>query len=158
VRDNETLARVIGVPVLKTKLVAFALSSAIIGIVGALWAFTCLRMVEPQGFNLHRSFDILFIIGGLATIRGAYLGAGRIVGFPLLLSRLGAIAFGGVIHSGVQEPIHRIIISTLILIFLIAGPNGLPAMLDRLTKQSRYHVFPETYRLGRVGLISAAQP
>ena len=78
VRDNETAARVIGVPVLRTKLVAFALSSAIIGVAGVLWAFTYLRTVEPAGFNLDRSFQILFIviIGGLATIRGTFLGAG----------------------------------------------------------------------------------
>jgi branched-chain amino acid transport system permease protein len=139
VRDNETAARVIGVPVLHTKLVAFALSSAIIGIAGVLWAFTYLRTVEPEGFNLDRSFDVLFIIiiGGLATIRGAFLGAGLIVAFPLLLSRLGAFAFGGVIDSGMQELIQRIIIGTLILIFLIAEPNGLSAILDRLTKRLR---------------------
>lgn len=74
VRDNETAARVIGVPVLRTKLLAFAISSFIIGIAGVLWAFTYLRTVEPAGFNLDRSFQILFIIiiGGLASIRGAF--------------------------------------------------------------------------------------
>ncbi len=40
IRDDETAAQIIGVPVLKTKLVAFALSSAIIGVAGFLWAFT----------------------------------------------------------------------------------------------------------------------
>ncbi len=89
VRDNETAARIIGVPVLKTKLLAFAVSSFIIGVAGALWAFAYLRTVEPAGFNLDRSFQILFIIiiGGLATIRGAFLGAALIVVFPLILSR-----------------------------------------------------------------------
>lgn len=136
VRDNETAARVIGVPVLQTKLVAFAISSGIIGIAGVLWAFTYLRTVEPEGFNLDRSFDVLFIIiiGGLATIRGAFLGAGLIVAFPLILSRLGALALGSVIDSGTQELIQRIIIGTLILIFLIAEPNGLSAILDRLKR------------------------
>jgi branched-chain amino acid transport system permease protein len=136
VRDNETAARVIGVPVLQTKLVAFAISSGIIGIAGVLWAFTYLRTVEPEGFNLDRSFDVLFIIiiGGLATIRGAFLGAGLIVAFPLILSRLGALALGSVIDSGTPELIHRIIIGTLILIFLIAEPNGLSAILDRLKR------------------------
>lgn len=74
VRDNETAARIIGVPVLKTKLLAFAISSFIIGIAGVLWAFAYLRTVEPAGFNLDRSFQVLFIviIGGLASIRGAF--------------------------------------------------------------------------------------
>ncbi len=73
----------------ETKLLAFAISSFIIGVAGVLWAFAYLRTVEPDGFNLDRSFQILFIviIGGLATIRGAFFGAALIVVFPLLLSR-----------------------------------------------------------------------
>ncbi|MDD2544824.1 MAG: branched-chain amino acid ABC transporter permease, partial [Burkholderiaceae bacterium] len=93
VRDNELAARVMGVPVLRTKLLAFALSSFIVGVAGVLWGFVYLRTVEPAGFNLDRSFQIFFIIiiGGLATIRGAFLGAALIVVFPLLLSRLGQL-------------------------------------------------------------------
>ena len=90
----------IGVPVLRTKLLAFASSPSIIGVAGVLWAFAYLRTVEPAGFNLDRSFQILFIIiiGGLASIRGAFLGAAFIVVLPLLLSRLGAPLFGGVVR------------------------------------------------------------
>jgi branched-chain amino acid transport system permease protein len=137
VRDNETAARVIGVPVLRTKLMAFALSSAIIGIAGVLWAFAYVRTVEPAGFNLDRSFQILFIIiiGGLATIRGAFLGAALIVVFPLLMSRVAALAFGGVVDSGVLELVQRIVIGTIIILFLIAEPNGLSAILDRLKQR-----------------------
>ncbi|OYU40794.1 MAG: branched-chain amino acid ABC transporter permease [Pseudorhodobacter sp. PARRP1] len=137
IRDNETAAQIIGVPVLKTKLVAFAISSAIIGVAGFLWAFTYLRTVEPAGFDHDRSFDVLFIIiiGGLATLRGAFLGAGLIVVFPLLLSRLSALAFGGMIDSGVLELVQRIILGTLIIAFLVAEPNGLAAILDRAKRR-----------------------
>ncbi len=48
VRDNETAAKVIGVPVLKTKLVVFALSSAIIGIAGAIWASPICARWNPR--------------------------------------------------------------------------------------------------------------
>jgi branched-chain amino acid transport system permease protein len=139
VRDNETAARVIGVPVLRSKLVVFALSSAIIGIAGAIWAFAYLRTVEPAGFNLDRSFQILFIIiiGGLATIRGAFLGAALIVVLPLLLSRLAGLAFGGVLDAGVLELVQRIFFGALIIVFLIAEPNGLSAILDRITARAR---------------------
>lgn len=134
VRDNETAARVIGVPVLKTKLLAFALSSGIIGIAGVLWAFAYVRTVEPAGFNLDRSFQILFIIiiGGLATIRGAFLGAALIVVLPLFLSRFAAFALGGMVDSGVLELVQRILIGSIIILFLIAEPNGLSSILDRL--------------------------
>jgi branched-chain amino acid transport system permease protein len=134
VRDNEVAARVLGVPVLRTKLFAFAFSSFIIGVAGVLWAFAYLRTVEPHGFNLDRSFSVLFIIiiGGLASLRGAFFGAALIVVFPLLLSRLAALAFGGVIDSGVLDMTQRIILGALIIVFLIAEPDGLVALWDRV--------------------------
>lgn len=140
VRDNETAARLIGVPVLKTKLLAFAISSFIIAVAGVLWAFAYLRTVEPHGFNLDRSFQILFIIiiGGLATIRGAFFGAALIVVLPLVLSRAGALIFGNVFDSGVLDMSQRILIGLLIIIFLIAEPKGLVALWDRLTKRLFY--------------------
>lgn len=139
VRDNETAAKVIGVPVLRTKLWAFALSSAIIGLAGVLWAFTYLRTVEPAGFNLDRSFQILFIaiIGGLATIRGAFLGAALIVVFPLLLARATGLIFDGSIDAGVIKLIERIVLGATIILFLIAEPEGLSAILSRATARIR---------------------
>ena len=133
VRDHELAARVIGVPVLRTKLLAFAVSSFIVGVAGVLWAFVYLRTVEPAGFNLDRSFQILFIviIGGLATIRGAFLGAALIVVFPLLLSRLGSALFGGWFDSGVLDMSQRIVLGALIIVFLIAEPDGLAALWSR---------------------------
>ena len=139
VRDNETAARVVGIPVLRTKLMAFALSSAIIGVAGVLWSFTYLRTIEPEGFNLDRSFQILFIaiIGGLATLRGAFLGAGLIVVFPLLLARGSGLILEGGLDAGTVQLLQRIILGTTIIAFLIAEPNGLSAMLDRAMARVR---------------------
>ncbi|MDP9893812.1 branched-chain amino acid transport system permease protein [Variovorax boronicumulans] len=137
VRDNELAARVIGVPVLRTKLLAFAVSSFIVGVAGVLWGFVYLRTVEPAGFNLDRSFQILFIviIGGLATIRGAFFGAALIVVFPLLLSRVGSFLFGGWFDSGVLDMSQRIVLGALIIFFLAVEPQGLVALWDRARKR-----------------------
>ena len=134
VRDHETAARIVGVPVLRAKLTAFALSSFIIGVAGVLWAFAYLRTVEPDGFNLDRSFQVLFIIivGGLSTIRGAYLGALLIVVLPLLLSRLSVAIFGGAVDAGSLDMIQRVVIGVAIIGFLIAEPDGLAALSQRL--------------------------
>ncbi|MGR9159723.1 branched-chain amino acid ABC transporter permease [Rhizobium leguminosarum] len=139
IRDNETAARIIGVPVLRTKLLAFALSSFIIGVAGVLWAFAYLRTVEPAGFNLDRSFQILFIviIGGLATIRGAFLGAALMVVFPVVLSRVGSFLLGDLFDSGVLDMSQRIVIGALIIAFLILEPDGLAALGRRLTGRFR---------------------
>jgi branched-chain amino acid transport system permease protein len=133
VRDQETAAAVTGIPVLRSKLQAFAFSSFIIGIAGVLWAFAYLRTVEPAGFNLDRSFQILFIviIGGLASIRGAFFGAALMVIFPLLLARAGEGVLGTLFNSGVLEMSQHIIVGLLIIAFLIAEPSGLTALIDR---------------------------
>lgn len=137
IRDNDTAARIIGIPVLKTKLLAFAISSFIIGVAGVIWAFAYLRTVEPAGFDLDRSFQILFIIiiGGLASIRGAFLGAALIVVFPLVLSRLGGFLLGDLFDSGVLDMSQRIVLGALIILFLILEPDGLVALWDRVRRR-----------------------
>jgi branched-chain amino acid transport system permease protein len=137
IRDNETAARIIGIPVLKTKLLAFAISSFIIGVAGVIWAFAYLRTVEPAGFDLDRSFQILFIIiiGGLASIRGAFFGAALIVVFPLALSRLGSFLLGDLFDSGVLDMSQRIVLGALIILFLILEPDGLVALWDRVRRR-----------------------
>ncbi|EJN02537.1 branched-chain amino acid ABC transporter permease [Phyllobacterium sp. YR531] len=138
VRDNETAARIIGVPVLKTKLIAFGVSSFVIGIAGVLWAFAYLRTVEPAGFNLDRSFQILFIIiiGGLASIRGAFFGAALLVVTPLILSRVGSFLLGDFFDSGVLDMSQRIVLGGLIILFLILEPDGLVSFWDRIRKRT----------------------
>src|SRR5207247_422121 len=77
VRDMDVAAEVIGIPMLRTKLLAFAVSSFYCGVAGALWAFAYLGTVEPEAYSLDLSFRILFmiIIGGVGSILGAFLGA-----------------------------------------------------------------------------------
>jgi branched-chain amino acid transport system permease protein len=146
VRDNEVAAKIIGVPVLKTKLLAFGFSSFLIGIAGVLWGFAYLRTVEPDGFNLNRSFQILFIIiiGGLASIRGAFFGAAFMVVFPLFLSRVGSALLGQQFDSGILDLTQRIFIGALIIVFLIAEPNGLVALWERLARRLFKPLTPET--------------
>jgi branched-chain amino acid transport system permease protein len=134
IRDSELAARVLGVKVLRTKLFIFAVSSFYIGVAGVLWSFAYLRTVEPDGFDLDRSFQILFviIIGGLASIRGAFLGAAFIVVLPLLLSRLGAVVLGPGFDTGLVDLVQKIILGALIILFLRVEPAGLSALLARL--------------------------
>ena len=104
---------------------------------GTSWPSAITR--PPQGSSacrLDRSFQILFIviIGGLATIRGAFFGAAIIVVLPLLLSRLSAALLGAEVDSGVLDMIQRVILGVLIIAFLIAEPDGLAALVDRVVK------------------------
>jgi branched-chain amino acid transport system permease protein len=127
VRDMDSAAAVIGIPILRTKLLAFALSSFYLGVAGALWAFTYLGTVEPNGFDLARSFQILFIIliGGLGSILGNFLGAAFMVLLPVLLSNLAGFLSHGAIDPGQMENVQKMLFGTLIIVFLIKEPAGL---------------------------------
>lgn len=142
VRDMDTAAAVIGISVPKTKLLAFAISSFYLGISGALWAFTYLGTVEPHGFDLSRSFQILFIIiiGGMGSILGNFLGAAFIVLFPILLSNLTSSLLAGAIDPGQLENFQKMIFGALIIFFLIKEPNGLAKVWQ--TAKQRLRVWP----------------
>lgn len=141
-RDNEIAAGIVGVPVIKTKMLAFGLSSFVIGIAGVLWAFTYVRTIEPIGYDLDRSFQILFIIiiGGMATIRGAFLGAAFIVGFPLVFSGVGLMIFGSAFDSGAVELTQRIVNGIIVITLLIYEPDGLAALFNRFRTSRRQRI------------------
>src|SRR3989441_3118392 len=76
VRDMDVAASVIGIPMMKTKLLAFAISSFYCGVAGGPPAFCYLGTVEPEAYSLDLSFRILFmiIIGGMGSILGSFPG------------------------------------------------------------------------------------
>ena len=73
IRDMDVAAEVIGIRPVYAKLSAFAVSSFIVGVAGALWGFVYLGSWEPAAFSIDRSFQLLFmvIIGGMGSIAGA---------------------------------------------------------------------------------------
>jgi len=132
VRDMDTAASVIGIPIARVKLLAFAVSSFYLGVAGALWAFAYVGTVEPHGFDLTRSFQILFIIiiGGLGSVAGSFIGAAFIVLFPILLSTLASGYLGDVIDPGNVQNAQKIVFGSLIIWFLIKEPDGLVRLLQ----------------------------
>src|SRR5687767_15097391 len=147
VRDMDVAASVIGIPMMKTKLLAFAISSFYCGVAGALYAYTYLGTVEPEAFTLDLSFRVLFmiIIGGVGSILGSFLGAAFITLFPIVLSvgsGLIAHGFGVEISHAAVSNLELMIFGGLIIFFLIVEPNGL-ARLWQITKEKlRLWPFP----------------
>ena len=147
VRDMDVAASVIGIPMMKTKLLAFAISSFYCGVAGALYAYTYLGTVEPEAFTLDLSFRILFmvIIGGVGSILGSFLGAAFITLLPILLSVLS----GAFSHATGIEPSHAvvsnlelIIFGGLIIFFLIVEPHGLARLWQIAKEKLRLWPFP----------------
>jgi branched-chain amino acid transport system permease protein len=139
VRDMDTAAAVVGIPILKTKLGAFATSAFFCGVAGALWAFTYLGTVEPHGFDLDRSFQILFIviIGGLGSVAGAFLGAAFIVLLPIFMDLVATRFFAGVVDPGHLENIQKVVFGGLIIFFLIKEPEGLARLVETAWERVR---------------------
>ncbi|MFJ3368343.1 branched-chain amino acid ABC transporter permease [Pseudomonas sp. NPDC086251] len=145
VRDMDTAAAVIGIRLFKAKLLAFAISGFYLGIAGSLWAFAYLGTVEPHGFDLSRSFQVLFIIiiGGLGSVLGNVLGAAFIVLFPILLANVCGLLPTGLIDSGQLENIQKMLFGALIIAFLIKEPEGLARLWQRFRQRAR--VWPLRY-------------
>ena len=144
VRDMDVAAEVIGIRLLATKLTAFGVSSFYCGIAGALWAFAYLGTVEPQAFDLTRSFQVLtmVIIGGLGSVLGSFLGAGFIVLFPFFLTVVLRGVFGSSLRPGLLPNIELFIFGSLIIFFLIVEPLGVARLWQIAKEKLRLWPFP----------------
>jgi branched-chain amino acid transport system permease protein len=143
----DVAASVIGIPMMKTKLLAFAISSFYCGVAGALYAYTYLGTVEPEAFTLDLSFRILFmiIIGGVGSILGSFLGAAFITLLPIFLNVLfGAIShgFGLEISHAIVSNVELMIFGGLIIFFLIVEPHGLARLWQIAKEKLRLWPFP----------------
>jgi branched-chain amino acid transport system permease protein len=144
VRDMDVAAEVIGIRIMHTKLLAFAVSSFYCGVAGALYAYAYIGTVEPEGFNLDLSFKILFmiIIGGAGSIVGAFLGSAFIVLLPIFLDVLVQDVFAGHLPPSIASNLQLMVFGGLIIFFLIVEPHGL-ARLWQITKEKlRLWPFP----------------
>lgn len=141
VRDMDMAAEVIGFRLMRTKLLAFAVSSFYCGVAGALYAYAYLGTVEPEAYNLDLSFRILFmiIIGGVGSVLGSFLGAAFIVLLPIVLN---IIAHGMALPTSVASNLELMVFGALIIFFLIVEPHGLARLWQIGKEKLRLWPFP----------------
>jgi branched-chain amino acid transport system permease protein len=134
-------------PPVYAKLTAFAVSSFIVGVAGALWGFVHLGAWEPAAFSIDRSFQLLFmvIIGGLGSIMGSFFGAAFIVVLPIFLNQalpaLGGL-IGVTISTAAVAHTEFMIFGALIVFFLIVEPHGLARLWSIGKEKLRLWPFP----------------
>jgi branched-chain amino acid transport system permease protein len=143
IRDMDIAAEIIGIRPLRAKLSAFALSSFVIGLAGALWAFVHLGSWEPLAFSIDRSFELLFmvIIGGVGSILGAFLGAAFITMLPIFLNQLPGI-LGIPLSTAMISNLEFMTFGALIVFFLVVEPQGLARLCAILREKLRLWPFP----------------
>src|SRR5947209_2467097 len=144
VRDMDLAAELIGIRLLPTKLLAFAVSSFYCGVAGAMLVFFWYGGAEAAVFDVNQSFFILFmvIVGGLGSLTGSFFGAALIFILPIAL-RVLAPALGLPLHPSTVEQLQFVIVGALIIFFLVVEPHGL-ARLWQIGKQ-KLRVWPFPY-------------
>lgn len=139
-RDHDIAAAVMGVSMLRYKLLAFMVSSFYAGVAGALVAFCWVGAASAQEYELQVSIGILgmIIIGGLGSVLGSYLGAAFITLLPILISasmQYGARLIGRpAVVADVLANAEHIVFGVLILYFLIKEPQGLARLWERFAE------------------------
>lgn len=141
IRDRDISAEVLGIPLLRYKLLSFGLSSFYAGVAGGLWAYF-FRVVTPESFPLIMSIFFLaaIIVGGMGTMLGSILGAL----FMTLVPELLKLVVGWLPLSAnatlILSPVRTIVFGALIVGFLIFEPHGLAEIWRRVRRY--FHLWP----------------
>jgi branched-chain amino acid transport system permease protein len=143
IRDRDIAAEIIGVRPLRTKLLAFGISSFYCGVAGAEYVFLYLGSAETLAFDVELSFLVLFmvIIGGLGSVLGSVLGAAFIVLVPIFLTNV-PHTLGMSLPVALQKQIEVMVFGGLIIVFLIVEPNGLARLWQIAKEKLRLWPFP----------------
>ena len=125
IRTNEEVAAVMGVHAARFKLLAFALSSFIVGILGAVAAHRVGSVIPEGTFGIGTTVFALVtpIFGGLYTTVGPILGAGVLAGIEESLRRI--FEDGYLIGYGL-----------VLILSIMFMPKGLVGLWERLTKRT----------------------
>lgn len=136
-REHDVAASVMGVSMLRYKLMAFLVSSFYAGVAGSLVVFGWTGAASVQEYELDVSIKILgmIIVGGLGSVLGPFLGAAFIMLLPILIAVLMqkvAVLLGGAPAAvDTLANAEHIFFGALVLYFLIKEPQGLAKLWDR---------------------------
>jgi branched-chain amino acid transport system permease protein len=143
IRDSEISAQSMGIHLAYYKTLSFAISAALAGIGGALYAHN-LRFLSPDQFNIIQSIDLLLmvVIGGLGSIHGVFFGAVFLITMPQLIS-----ASKGVLPAIVAEApgLKSAVYGAVLVLFVLFEPMG---MYGRWLKIRTYFSLFPFYRKG----------
>jgi branched-chain amino acid transport system permease protein len=123
IRDSEISAQSMGIQLARYKTLSFAVSAALAGIGGALYAHK-LSFISPDQFDILQSIDLLLmvVIGGLGSVHGAFLGAIFLISMPQLIA-LTKDHLPPVI--GQAPGLQAVVYGTVLIAFVLFEPLGL---------------------------------
>ena len=122
IRDSEISASCMGVNLATYKTMSFALSAALTGVAGALYAHK-VSFISPEQFTLLQSIELvtIVILGGVGFVHGAVLGAAFLIVLPQLISLAKDYLPADVGGTGLQA----VVFGLVLIAFIIFEPLGL---------------------------------
>jgi len=123
IRDSEISAQSMGIHLARYKTMSFAISAALAGVGGGLYAHK-LSFISPDQFNIIQSVDLLLmvVIGGLGSVHGAFLGAIFLIAMPQLIS-MGKDFLPAVV--GQAPGLQGLVYGLVLIAFVMFEPLGL---------------------------------
>ena len=123
IRDSEISAQSMGIHLAGYKTLSFALSAAIVGLAGALYAHK-LRFISPDQFGIAQSIDLLLlvVVGGLGSVHGAFLGAIFLITMPQLISLTKDVLPPAI---GQATGLQGLVYGLVLMAFVLFEPMGL---------------------------------
>jgi branched-chain amino acid transport system permease protein len=122
-RDSEISAQSMGITLSVYKSMSFAISAALAGLGGALYAHK-MQFISPEQFSIVQSIDLLLmvVVGGLGSVHGAFLGAAFLIVMPQLIS-LGKDFLPPVI--GQAAGLQGVVYGAILIAFVMLEPMGM---------------------------------
>ena len=125
IREDEDTARMLGVPTERYKLLGFVLSAALIGLIGAAYAYSLGYITTSSVFRSDLSFNVIVyaLLGGMGTLAGPAIGAA-------IMTFLTQVVLGGVLQ------VHMMMTGLVIIALVFLLPNGLIGSLRAKKRKS----------------------
>jgi branched-chain amino acid transport system permease protein len=143
IRDSEISAQSMGIHLARYKTKAFAISAALTGLAGALYAHK-VKFLSPDQFGIVLSVEMMMmvIVGGMGSLHGAVFGAIFLVGLPQLV-----VALKDQLPSDIAQRtgLELTAFGLVLLLFVLFEPMGIYG------RWLKVRLFLETFPLYRKG-------
>ncbi|WP_090825826.1 branched-chain amino acid ABC transporter permease [Paenibacillus sp. yr247] len=146
VRENEIAAQSMGIPLIRTKLTAFAVGASFSGMMGVVFAAKQ-TFIDPSSFTLLESTTILVmvVLGGMGSVPGVILGAALVTILNLQVlteftNWLNQLTLQGVVHvPNALSPskMQRFIFGAILILIAIFKSNGLIPAKNRKVNEKQ---------------------